>query len=142
MKRILTGIAPLIVGLALIGGCDSTHPFGPEGEYEAIILFTTSGSSAPTNQLALGSSLQLDLHADGTTSGHLHFAASGGDPAFDADMAGTWTEDGSTVDITQPADTFVRDMVFTIERLGGNELILTGDQVIDGIRINVTLARD
>lgn len=141
MKDLLTRIAPLLLGLAAIG-CDSTDPFGPEGDYEAIVLLTTSGTSPVKNQLALGGSLQLNLHSDGTTSGHLHFVASGGDPAFDADMTGTWIQDGSTIDITQAADTFVRDMVFMIERLGGNELMLTGDQVFDGTRVNVTLGRD
>jgi hypothetical protein len=142
MKRSFTRTAVLVLSLTAIGACDSTDAFGPEGEYEAYIFTTTSGTSAPTNQLVLGSSLQLNLNADGTTSGHLHLAASGGDPAFDADMTGTWTQDEGTIDITQAADTFVRDMIFRMERLGGNELILTGDQVFDGTRINLALGRN
>ncbi|HMI56095.1 MAG TPA: hypothetical protein VK494_07910, partial [Gemmatimonadaceae bacterium] len=92
-------------------GGDSTSPTEsiPVGSYTAF-EFTTTGASGSTNQLLIGSTLQITLAANGTTSGHLHLAAQGGEPAFDRDMAGTWTRTGNTVDFAQSADTFVDDM--------------------------------
>ncbi|HEU4746872.1 MAG TPA: hypothetical protein VFS56_00110 [Gemmatimonadaceae bacterium] len=111
------------------------------GSYTAIIFMST-GSSGQTNHLLAGSTFNIALDADGTTSGHLHIAASGGEPAFDADMAGTWIQTGDVIDFTQPADTFVRDMAFRIERIGPNELYLVGGHNFVGGRVDVTLARD
>lgn len=141
MKHSLIRLAPVLLGIAALGACgDSTSPGNsPAGSYAAIIFITT-GSSGQTNQLLIGSSLNMTLATNGTTSGHLHLAASNGNPAFDADMAGTWTRTGNLVDFTQAADTFVRDMVFTIEPISQNTWHLTGDQVFSGTRINLTLA--
>jgi hypothetical protein len=110
------------------------------GNYTAIV-FTTSGSSGQTNQLAIGGSLSLNLAANGTTSGHLHTAASGSDPALDADMAGTWTRAGTVVTISQAADTFVRDMPFNLTFDPANAWILVGNQTFSGTNIQVTLKR-
>ena len=141
MKHSLIRFGPLLLGIAAMAACsDSTSPGNsPAGSYVAIIFITT-GSSGQTNQLLIGSSLNMTLATNGTTSGHLHLAASNGNPAFDADMAGTWTRNGNLVDFTQAADTFVRDMVFTIEPIAQNTWHLTGDQVFSGTRINLTLA--
>jgi hypothetical protein len=134
----------LLIGLpSLLLACeDSTSP--PEnsaaGNYTAI-YFVTTGGSGQRNEIQAGSTLVLNLNANGTTSGHLHFAASTGSPAFDADMAGTWTQSGTTVDISQSADTFVRDMPFelTPDPIGGWDLV--GDQVFSDTRIQITLRR-
>jgi hypothetical protein len=141
MKHSLIRLAPVLLGIAALGACgDSTSPGNsPAGSYTAIIFITT-GSSGQTNQLLIGSSLNITLATNGTTSGHLHLAASNGNPAFDADMAGSWTRNGNLVDFTQAADTFVRDMVFTIEPIAQNTWHLTGDQVFSGTHINLTLA--
>lgn len=143
MKRSLMKFAPILLGVAALAGCgDSTSPGNqPVGSYTAII-FVTTGASGQTNQLLIGSTLQMTLAANGTTSGHLHLAASAGNPAFDADMAGTWTRDGDVVEFTQTADTFVQDMVFTIQPIAQNVWYLVGDQVFSGTRINLTLAHD
>ena len=84
----------------------------------------------------------MNLASNGTTSGHLHIAASGAQPVLDADMAGTWTQNGDTIDFTQTADTFVRDMSFTIQRISTSVWALVGDQVFAGTRINLTLAHE
>ena len=73
---------------------------------------------------------------------HLHIVASGANAAFDADMAGTWTRNGNTVDFTQAADTFVRDMTFTIEQITDGTWFLVGDQVFGTTRVNVRLAQN
>lgn len=134
----------LLIGLpALLLACDdSTSPpaNSAAGTYTAI-YFVTTGGSGQRNEIQAGSTLVLNLNANGTTSGHLHFAASTGSPAFDADMAGTWTQSGTAVDISQSADTFVRDMPFelTPDPAGGWDLV--GDQVFSGTRIQITLRR-
>ncbi len=128
----------LILGLIACGS-DSTGPaLPPVGSYTAI-EFVTTGNSGQTNQLLIGGSLQMTLAANGTTSGHLHMAASGANPVVDADMAGTWTQNTSFVEFSQPADTFVRDMTFTLEPIGPGVWDLAGDQVFSGTRIQLRL---
>jgi hypothetical protein len=131
-----------IVLPALFLGCgDSTSPAEDMavGSYTAV-YFVSTGTSGQKNELAVGGSLVLNLNANGTTSGHLHLVAPGGGPDFDADMAGTWTRTGMIVNIDQPADTFVRDMPFTLTpNVGSWDLV--GDQSFSGTNIRVTLSR-
>ena len=82
----------------------------------------------------------MTLNPNGTTSGHLHTAANGSTPVVDADMAGTWSQNGDVITFTQAADTFVRNMALTIQRVGGSVASLVGDQTFSGTRINLTLA--
>src|SRR3954465_6623273 len=132
----------MIAATALLAcGSDSTSPgVTAVGAYSAS-QWVTTGGSGQTNQLVAGSTLQITLAGNGTTSGHLHVAASGSNPAFDADMAGTWTQDGMTVEISQPADTFVRDMPFTLTANGGSSWDLVGDKTFAGTEIRITLSR-
>lgn len=135
----------LLAGLpALLLACsDSTAPSNaPVGNHSAIIFVTTPSGGSARNELQAGSSLVINLRSDGTTSGNLHVAAFGSNPVFDADMAGTWTVSGDVVTFTQADDSFVRNMAFTIQRIGGDVWILVGDQVFSGTRINLTLAVD
>lgn len=100
--------------------------------------WVTTGGSGQTNQLVAGSTLNLALAGDGTTSGHLHVAASGSNPALDADMTGTWSEADNKVTISQSADTFVRNMTFNVVP-NGSRWALSADQVLSGTRIQITL---
>jgi len=121
---------------------DSTSP-GPSvvGNYAAIIFVTTPSGGSARNELQAGSTLTFNLNSNGTISGHLHVAANGTAPVFDADMAGTWSVNGNVVTFTQAADTFVRNMAFTIQSEGGSVKFLVGDQVFSGTRVNLTLGR-
>lgn len=88
------------------------------GAYTAVTMTTTTGGST-TDQLARGTTLDLTLNADGTTTGRLFVPdgrEEGGD--LDADLAGTFSYDADTGELSfeQEADTFVRDMVFTAVR--------------------------
>jgi hypothetical protein len=128
--------------LLLACGSDSTAPSDTGvGNYIATSLTSTPTGGTARNEIQAGSTLTLNLNSNGTTSGHMHIAANGSSPVFDADMAGTWTATATTVDITQAADTFVRDMLFTIQRVGDNVTALVGDQVFTGGRVTVTLTR-
>ena len=101
----------------------------------------TTGASGQTNQLLIGSTLQITLASDGSTTGHLHLAASGAFAARDDDMAGTWTTNGNVVNFHQPADTFVRDMNFVLDPIATGVWDLVGDQNFSGTRIQLTLSR-
>ena len=130
-----------VATVAILAGCgsESTAPqSGLVGSYTAF-QWVTTGGSGQTNQLTIGSTLQITLSANGSTSGHMHLAASNGVPAADIDLAGTWTTQNNTVDFTQVADNFLRDMVFTIQPIATGVWDLIGDQVFSGTRVQLTL---
>src|SRR5687768_1553655 len=135
---LLMGLSPLLLA------CEesTSPPDSAVGSYTAVSFITTPTGGNPRNEIQAGSTLTLNLVGDGSTSGHLHVAAANvGSPPFDADMAGTWVQNGLTVDISQGADTFVRDMPFTMTAGPIANWDLVGDAVFDGVRIQVTLRR-
>jgi len=140
MKQSLIRTVPIFLGLAAIIACgsDSTSPPSEVvGSYTAT-QFTTTGSSGQTNQLLAGSTLHVTLASGGGVSGQLHMVATSSNPLFDRDMAGTWTRTGNTIDFHQDADTFIRNMPFTIEANGD----LVGARSFSGTAIAVTLSPD
>jgi hypothetical protein len=84
----------------------------------------------------------MNLTPDRTTSGRLHIVGSGSYPAVDADLAGTWARNGDEIHFTQASNTFVSQMTFRIEQITDTVWSLVSDQVVNGTRINVTLAHD
>jgi hypothetical protein len=112
------------------------HYVASEG-YGAL-SFTTTASGETIDWLAAGGSLEIDLAADGTTTGRVFVPGAdedGGD--WEADLKGSWTlSGGSTVRFSHAADTFVRDMPFTVK-----DGRLEGDRTFDETRIHVVLAR-
>ena len=140
MSRILLKSTLVLAFAVSAAACsDSNAPTGvPVGNYTAI-QFVTTGSSGQRDELAAGSTLTLSLASNGTSSGHLHVAASASSPVVDADMAGTWREDGSVVTVSQGADTFVRDMPLTLSNDPVNGWILVGDKSFNSVRIQLTL---
>jgi len=137
MKR-----APILLGIAAMVACggDSTAPNSTFAGTYVATQFVTTGSSGQTNQLLAGSSLLLHLFGDGLVSGQLHIAAQNGNPVVDADMAGTWAQSGNTITFAQSADTFVRNMTFTIVA-NGNLWELVGDGGPVGTGIQITLSQ-
>ena len=138
-QSIIRASAIFAVAVMTACGSDSTSPSTVAGIYTAT-QFVTTGASGQTNQILAGSTLAISLNSNGTTTGHLHVAASGSDPAFDADMAGTWAYNGTTVTFSQGADTFVRNMPFTAIRTG-NVWQLEGNKGFSGTNIQVTLTQ-
>jgi hypothetical protein len=127
-------------------GGDNTHPtggggggIGLTGNYTAT-QWVTTGGSGQTNQILAGSTLTITLNPNNTTSGHLHLVASGNNPAVDADLAGLWSQAGSTITFTQQADTFVRSMAWGMVA-NGAKWALEGDQVFSGTRVQITLTQ-
>ena len=126
--------------LSLACGSSTTAPSGntAAGSYSPI-LWVTVGGSGQTSELQAGSTLMLNLNADGTTSGHLHLAATGARPVSDADMAGTWTQTGTTIRISQSADTFVRNTSFEMSPDPVSGWDLAGDTNFASTHIQIIL---
>lgn len=105
------------LALMLLSCSSGTEPQDPDaaGSYNATTLTVVDGGQT-IDVLAVGGSLTMTLHASGTTSGRL-FAPCGGDNGQDLDenLAGTWTQTGSTVRFSQAADTFIRDATWTVD---------------------------
>ena len=135
-----------ILSVSVLAGCGSDNPMQPGGGGTALAgnytatQWVTTGGSGQTNQIVAGSTLSITLNSNGSTTGHLHLAAAGSNPAFDADMAGTWAQVGSTVTFGQAADTFVRDMQFAVVA-NGAKWALEGNQVFSGTQIKITLTQ-
>jgi hypothetical protein len=133
-------LCAIVIAAAACGG-DSTSPTNSAAGNYTAVSFVTSGGFGQIHQITSGGSLLLDLASGGSTSGHLHMVASGSDPAVDADMAGTWSQNGDVVTISQSADTFVRDMPFTLTLDPANGWTLVGNKDFNGTNINITLKR-
>lgn len=130
----ITALFSLLV--LVLPGCGGDGPTGLSradltGDYTATTLTITVGGTT-TDALARGMSLQITLHADGTTSGRFAIPAEmrQSEDAAQVSMEGTWELAESTVTFDQPADTFVRDMEFTATpgRLEGGETF--GDETV------------
>jgi hypothetical protein len=129
--------AGLALALASCGG----ENFSPTvdnvaGSYTAS-TFTITTTAGTVNLLAVGAIAAITLADDGTTTGQLFVpggADNGGD--LDADLAGTWTLDGSTVTFDQAANTFLPVVDFAASR---NRL--TAEDTFGGQTIRLVLAK-
>jgi len=138
LRRITAGI-----GLAVAAGaiaCDATtEPSMSEvaGAYTATSFTLTEGSATPVNELSAGATADIVLAPNGTTTGELFIPGGNDDGSdFTASLAGSWTLSDNTVHFSQTADTFIRDMAFTVD---GNTLV--GDETFGTNRIRLTLTR-
>ena len=142
MRQSHMRIGPILLGIAALVGCggDSTAPSqsAAAGSYSAF-QFVTTGSSGQTNQLLIGSTVEITLASNGTTTGHLHLAASGSQPVFDADLAGTWSQTGDVIDFTQAVDNFLNDLLFTIQPIANGVWDLVADGSFSGTAVRLTL---
>lgn len=130
-------VVTMTVIFALFSACDDPLTVNEiSGSYEAS-TFTLTQDGSTDDLLAQGGSITLTLNADGTTSGRM-FVPDGNEDGsdFDADLAGTWTLNGSRVSFDHPADTFIRDMSFTVD---GSRL--TGEATFDSATLRVVLER-
>ena len=125
----------LALGLASLAACGD-DPVSVEllANYTATVLTATPTGQAPIDVLAAGGNLPMALYSDSTTTGQLVIPASVNGTAIDASMAGTFTRTGNTVTFDQAADTFVRDMTFTITGPA-----LAGSQNFGAVTITITM---
>ena len=107
------------------------------GVYTATVFRVTPTGQPPIDVLAQGGTLSITIASDNTASGTLSLPASVAGTAFSASMAGTVVQTGTTVRFEQTADTFVRDLTFTVV---GNTLQAT-NQVAGAGSFTITLTR-
>ena len=125
---------------AWVSGCGSdspSHPSSLAGTYVATVFRVTPTGESTIDVLAAGGSLSVTIASDNTASGSLSIPASVAGTPFTASMAGTVVQSGSTVQFQQTADTFVRNLTFTIV---GNTLQATS-QVAGAGSFTITLTR-
>lgn len=145
MARVFGRNAALVAATMLLSftvACGSDKSTGPDmgdvaGSYEATVL-TATQAGTEHDFIAAGATINLVLDEDGTTAGHLSIPASdlSGGEAVDADMTGSWTLEGTTVHITQSADTFIRDLPLAV---AGDDL--TGDATFDDVQVHLVMSR-
>lgn len=121
--------APTVQEVARTYAAAGTNPADRRGS-----LTTTDVATGQTvDWLAQGATITLTLRIDGTTTGHIFVPIPASmDGPLDADLTGTWTLDGSTVQLSHPADTFLRDMPLQV-----NGSSLVGDATFAGQRVRV-----
>ena len=125
------------IAATLAAGACGDDPNGLEelaGNYTAT-FFTTTEAGQSTNQLTEGASVTMNLASNGTTTGSLVIPPSSGGPET-LDLTGTWARNGNIVTFSHAADTFIRDMDFTV-----NGRTLVGDRLFDDVRVQLTLTR-
>ncbi|HEX7942357.1 MAG TPA: hypothetical protein VF488_11165 [Gemmatimonadaceae bacterium] len=133
-------LALVTLASALMSGCGSDSPTQPSslaGTYVATVFTVTPTGQSTIDVLAAGGSLSVTIASDNTASGSLSIPASVAGTPFNASMAGTVVQSGSTAKFQQTADTFVRDLTFTIV---GNTLQAT-NQVAGVGAFTITLTR-
>ena len=122
-------------------GCGGTEMVGTStliaGTYRADKLLVTPTGQTPINVLDAGGSLIITIEASGATSGSLYVPPTIGGVPFGVSMAGTATVTATTVQFTQSADTFVRDLTWTRST---NRLEVT-DQQAGGASYTISLVK-
>jgi hypothetical protein len=133
-------LAPVLALVAIVGcgGDDPTAPGALAGTYVATTFQVAPDGQAPSNVLLLGGSLALTLDRGNSVTGALHIPASAtGQEALMASMSGTVVVSGNTVKFAQAADTFVRDLTWSV---GTNTLSATNQRAGAGV-FTITLTR-
>lgn len=124
--------------LAACGSDSSTGTTQIAGNYSATTFLVTPTGQPTINVLPQGGTLSIAIASNNSTSGTLSLPASvTGDAPFTASMAGTAVRTGNTVKFQQSADTFVRDLTWTVN---GNALQVS-DQTAGSASFTITLTR-
>jgi hypothetical protein len=106
-----------LVLLGACGGSDApttTTPPSIVGSYKATVFQVTPAGQPMIDVLAKGGTLSMVIAADNSTSGSLSLPPSILGSPFSATLTGTAVQTGNTVKFQQTADTFIRDLTFTV----------------------------
>src|SRR5688500_8068226 len=118
-------------------GCESTEPNSIAGTWEATSFQFIEVGEAPIDVLAEGGSLMIIIFGNNSTGGTLNLPPSlTGGSHLSLSMVGTAVRTGNTVEFDQVADTFVRDVTWT---LAGNTM--HGTRTDAGVTVDITLTR-
>ena len=141
-SRATRALRALCCSLALVAvaACEEDPVVGPSaivGTYEATAFTITPAGGTTRDVIADGGSIVLTLSSAGLSDGSLNIPPDGGQGVVVANLAGTWSVVGTTVDLNAANSTFLNDLPL---RYTGNALV--GDQTISGTRYQVTLTRE
>ncbi len=124
--------------LAACGGETPTAPSSIEGRYAATTFRVTPTGAAEIDVLARGATLILTLGSSNSVSGRLTIPSLFTEQLpTNESLAGTFTRTGNTVRFVQGADTFIRDLTWTVI---GPTLVADAQQV-GNARFTVRLTR-
>ncbi|HEY0929850.1 MAG TPA: hypothetical protein VGE27_08005 [Gemmatimonas sp.] len=124
--------------LAACGDDKTTENTTLAGTYRATTFRVTPTGQSAIDALAQGGTMTLAIAADNSTNGLLTLPASvTGGSAFTASMAGSAVRTDNTVRFQQTADSFVRDLSWTVS---GSALTVV-DQTAGSARFTITLTR-
>lgn len=128
------------LGAGALAACDDapTAPPSIAGRYTATAFRAGLAGQPQVDVLAAGGALTVEIAADNALSGTLAVpAAVTGGSALTASMAGRAARTGNTVRFEQTADTFVRDLRWTVD---GNTLSARSQAAGSGT-FTITLTR-
>jgi hypothetical protein len=134
-------IVHLLAAALLVTGSGCRKVTDPDpiiGTFLATTFSETPAGQAPVNVLARGGTLGINIANNLVTAGSLILSPNvTGGAAFTASMAGVADTTGGRVRFVQAADSFVRDLVFT---LVGNRLEAV-NQTVAGTVYTLVLTR-
>lgn len=123
--------------IGLLLGCDTTEASPIAGIWSATTFTFTESGKPPADVLAQGGGLTITIVSSNRTSGSLSIPSTiTNGAAVVESMVGTAIVNGTTVEFEQAADTFVRDVTWT---LVGNTLVT--NSTIAGVTLNIVLTR-
>ncbi len=141
LRTAFRSVFAAVAVLSTLAACGDDGLADPEpiaGTYAATTFRVTPPSATEINVLALGGNLTIIVGANGTTTGTLNLpAVVTGDEALQASMAGIVERDGNGVSFDQMADTFVRDLNWTV---AGSTITVT-NQSVAGATYTIVLTR-
>jgi hypothetical protein len=147
MRHLMTSLrryAALFMATSALVACGGDSPTQtPQadtlaGTYTATTFRVTPTGQAMIDVLAQNGSLVLTIASDNSTSGSLLVPSTvPGGTALLASMLGTATRTGTTVRFQQTADTFVRDLTWTIS----GKTLQVSDLAAGSARFTVTLTK-
>lgn len=136
--RSLFAAVAIMSTLAACGDDGLIDPDPIAGVYTATTFRVTPSGQQEIDVLAQGGSLTITIGANNTTTGSLTLpAVVTGDVALQENMAGTAERNGNGVTFEQTADTFVRDLNWTVI----NNTIAVTNQSVGGATWTIVLAR-
>lgn len=136
--RSLFAAVAIMSTLAACGDDGVIDPDPIAGVYTATTFRVAPSGQQEINVLAQGGSLTMTIGANNTTTGSLNLPATvTGGTALQASMAGRAERNGNGVKFEQTADTFVRDLNWTVI----NNTITVTNQTVGGATWTIVLAR-
>ena len=141
MRIITFRLLALVVATAAgTASCGQLEP-GPDnfiGAYVPTVFLITPTGQPVQDVLLLGGSLNITITSTNTTAGNLTLPASvTGTTALSQSMTGEAVVTGSTLQFQQTADTFIRNLTWTVKR----DTLEVVNQVVGGASYTIKMPK-